>query len=850
MKNIIYFFLIIIFLSFIIVSVFPESNVGNEAEKIKMEMIKNICGTEDVTIDGNKVFLYISGFPSSSQADLLASLDNRINIVLYLDDYPTSSEVNNINRISQGGQIWLTDPYSSTSVGYPTSSDVNNLNNLNSNFSITISNPFYPYYYDINVLNQLDMGVKIKVTSSYYPDYVDSDNFNNLDSHHKVRLNIDDYPTYNDDIYTINDIGRDIDLMMRSNYVASYYDLLLINAISDRHNLENTIYYYPEDYDISVLNDYDDDITLYIVDNSGNWPSDHYSDVLKNLDDRHRLEIYGDTYPSSSNITELNDIGRPIDVNIYKYTYPNSDNVSYLNNLRSNSHIEIVVDDYFTETEVTNLLSITHEYDLDITESAFPSSTQIADLNEYMSNRFALVNNAQLISNTIPDTALANDSFDVTITFKNTGDTTWTSVDGYKLGAVGDSDPFSNARIALPNDVAPGAEVTFTIPFKMPNQEGTYLTDWRMLREGFEWFGDKLTKNVEVLYNKRFTFSNGSEDWYTITYTYPSVLSPTTFSVTNGALVITTDNNVDNYGLWQSPFTYGVVGPIPLKEGLMYRAKFNVSTNIQYQSQVPQTRVRWGDTNGQLNGIMAVSSISGSESSPTTSGKDYEFYFSLNHHSFTADLNFNYMVAAFEMFNFLADDSANGSIYLNQIDITGFLPTELTNLQEVKRYTFTSGYEGWQLYSQNPFTAPVGSWDNTNGCIVLTAQDNTNTFGYFLSPFDVLIEANKLYRIKFTIRNYTSLIDQTPTYRFRVSSQNGQIDAITSISSITGSQAVADSNGKTYEVYIDPPQSAIGSSYPYLVFSFDILNFFTDDAPNGSVGLDEVIIEKFDRPVF
>lgn len=56
------------------------------------------------------------------------------------------------------------------------------------------------------------------------------------------------------------------------------------------------------------------------------------------------------------------------------------------------------------------------------------------------------------------------------------------------------------------------------------------------------------------------------------------------------------------------------------------------------------------------------------------------------------------------MFNFLPDDSPNGSIYLNQIDITGFLLFELKNVQEVKRYTFNSGYKGWQFYSQVSFT--------------------------------------------------------------------------------------------------------------------------------------------------
>ncbi len=840
----------LLIISLIFISSFSISLAGNSPDMTKdntmIEFVKDLYEPEDIYVDGDIVSLYIYfEFPSSSEADRLDDLDDRIRLNFFLDDYPSSSEVDNFNRISQGGRLLFRSESSSSSIGYPSSSEIDDLNDLNSDFSIFILNLYYPDDDEVDDLNDLDRGIEMVVSSSYYPDDTDTDNLNDLDGHHDIRLNLDGYPPTYYYVEELNDINRDIDLLMFDDSVPSTVDLSLINEIDESHNLQNDIYYYPSEWEVDyILNEFDDDIILYIT--NYNWPNDDKSDILKELDSRHKLEIYGDTYPDNDDIDELNDIGRAIDVNIIADDYPSSSEALRLNDVRANSHIEIVVDDYFSYDEMEDLLEITHEYDLSIYEYGIPSTSQVEDLNEYIQRRFADVNDAELISHTIPDKVLANDSFNVSATFKNTGTTTWSSSEAYKLGAYGDSDPFGPARVALPNDIEPGEEVTFTFPFNIPDQEGNYTTDWRMVEEYIEWFGDTILVNVEVLYNKMFSFDTGSEGWYTITY--PQVLSPTSFSVGNGALAITANNNVDNFGIWQSAFNYGADDAIPLKEGLMYRASFNISTNIQYQDQVPQTRLRWGCADGQLNGIVAYNSITGSESSPTPSGKDYEFYFSLMNHSYSADPNLNYLVTAFEMYNFLSDDSTNGTIFLNRIDITGIEPSELTNFEEVKRYTFDTSDEGWVFYSQSPFTAPIPSWDQTNSSIVLTAQDNTNTFGYYFSPFEVIIEANKLYRIRFTVKNFTPLLDQTPTYRLRISAENGQIDTITSISSVTGSEAIADINGKTYEVYIDPPQSAIGSSYPHLVFSFDMLNFFTDDDPNGSVGLDEVIIEKFDRP--
>ncbi|MDO8586544.1 MAG: DUF5010 C-terminal domain-containing protein [Armatimonadota bacterium] len=112
----------------------------------------------------------------------------------------------------------------------------------------------------------------------------------------------------------------------------------------------------------------------------------------------------------------------------------------------------------------------------------------------------ASVNNAQYISDTIPNTMTAGQQYSVNVTMKNIGTTTWSYDGGYKLGGVGDSDPFADTRqlLNVGETVAPQAQRTFTFTMTAPTTPGQYTTDWRMLRESVEWFGDTLTEIVQV----------------------------------------------------------------------------------------------------------------------------------------------------------------------------------------------------------------------------------------------------------------------------------------------------------------------------------------------------------------
>ncbi len=113
-----------------------------------------------------------------------------------------------------------------------------------------------------------------------------------------------------------------------------------------------------------------------------------------------------------------------------------------------------------------------------------------------------VADNAEIVSSAFPDTLGAGESATANVTVRNTGNATWTTADGYKLGAIGDSDPLhpGDARVWLgdADAVAPGGSYEFNVDLVGPPSAGTYTTDWQMVHEGIAWFGGTSTHDVTV----------------------------------------------------------------------------------------------------------------------------------------------------------------------------------------------------------------------------------------------------------------------------------------------------------------------------------------------------------------
>jgi Ig-like domain from next to BRCA1 gene/Thrombospondin type 3 repeat len=104
---------------------------------------------------------------------------------------------------------------------------------------------------------------------------------------------------------------------------------------------------------------------------------------------------------------------------------------------------------------------------------------------------------------TVPASVSPGQAFSVSVTFRNAGQCTWTTTNGYKLGS---QNPENNTnwgtnRILLGSgeSISPGQSKTFVVSAIAPTSSGTYGFQWRMVREGINWFGpSSANANISV----------------------------------------------------------------------------------------------------------------------------------------------------------------------------------------------------------------------------------------------------------------------------------------------------------------------------------------------------------------
>jgi hypothetical protein len=117
-------------------------------------------------------------------------------------------------------------------------------------------------------------------------------------------------------------------------------------------------------------------------------------------------------------------------------------------------------------------------------------------------------NDAAFLSQTVPTTMIAGQTYGVTITMRNTGTSAWTSGAGYRLGS---QNPANNSTWGLNRvdcaSVPPDTDTTFIFNVTAPATVGTYNFQWQMLQEGVGFFG-AMTTNVQVV----VTTEGGNEE--------------------------------------------------------------------------------------------------------------------------------------------------------------------------------------------------------------------------------------------------------------------------------------------------------------------------------------------------
>lgn len=113
----------------------------------------------------------------------------------------------------------------------------------------------------------------------------------------------------------------------------------------------------------------------------------------------------------------------------------------------------------------------------------------------------ATTDDAVIVSQAISATLVCSATTSGTVTVRNSGTTTWTSAGGYQLGYVGDAaapllPTGAQPRVDLPQTVAPGATVTFSVALKAPAIPASYDARFQMVRTAF--FGAIGSSRVNV----------------------------------------------------------------------------------------------------------------------------------------------------------------------------------------------------------------------------------------------------------------------------------------------------------------------------------------------------------------
>jgi hypothetical protein len=329
-----------------------------------------------------------------------------------------------------------------------------------------------------------------------------------------------------------------------------------------------------------------------------------------------------------------------------------------------------------------------------------------------------------------------------------------------------------------------------------------------------------------------FDFTTDREDWTSTTV--PGVFSEPDFVFDPDYLKIISRTNTNCFGYWKSPD-----GAVGVEAGYLYRARFNVSTNLTDQSLVPQIRLRANSSNLQQSDYITIESSGDGGASPTSSGTEYDLYF-------VPPANDTFLTLAFDLLNFNPLDSASAELALDSVIVNRFELSSLPTASTVQTYEFSTYAQGWTTGgSPIVFTMPTTS--HTNGALQLQATNNTDTFGYWQSASaDVTVASGLLYRGTFEIR--TDVTDQSlvPQMRLRFNTANLQASRTLGIESTGDGANSPGVTNTTYDnLYFLPPANSAGEG---LIVSFDMLNFDPNDAANGSIILDSATIETLSPP--
>ncbi len=165
-------------------------------------------------------------------------------------------------------------------------------------------------------------------------------------------------------------------------------------------------------------------------------------------------------------------------------------------------------------------------------------------------------NDAVFVAQTLPTEIPAGATAPASLTFRNIGLNAWSEANLYRLAAM---NPFDNLtwgfnRVVLPNEVAPGAIVTFDFTITAPQTPGAYDFQMQLLREGVGLFGQP-SSNATITITAPPARGNAAAF---VSQTVPAQMTPGSI----GVAAITVRNTGTNTWNEDAKYRLGSINPI------------------------------------------------------------------------------------------------------------------------------------------------------------------------------------------------------------------------------------------------------------------------------------------------
>jgi hypothetical protein len=388
---------------------------------------------------------------------------------------------------------------------------------------------------------------------------------------------------------------------------------------------------------------------------------------------------------------------------------------------------------------------------------------------------------------------------------------------GVPFGAVAALPDIPAGAYRLGLDAGPDGQIDFT--FDVPELAGGTFANVFAVNDGGDvylvaQFRDSSTAVIPPV--KRTVdvadYESGPQGW---TFASPAQFTAPQGSFTTGSLTLTTTDNTNTFGFWESPLIdVGQTVDAPEADRLI-QVTAEIASSGAPANLLPVRRIRTASESWRRSDVSVITSER--EGAYSVAGAYTHFGV------IPADEN-RFRISV-DVLNFDATDAITSTSDIRRIE---------TTLVSVSLLGEGESVANVDLRGQNPvgfapndvapvLKAPLFS-AGANGLTIAGDPASTTpgtTFGAYTAAVGLPLAADTVYRIDWTVTSDSATAATVPTFRLRVNDSTLQGAWYANIASAGEGQLSPAGAPRTYSAYFRTPATLVGSTW---LLSFDFLN--------------------------